>query len=85
MSEGILSEIGLWPQQWATARMFAGSAKGFHVHPPHIPAGEDAQEWLQKLYGGAGFNERRDLRPYALEQWDVMFFVQGMLEVLARR
>src|SRR3954466_14926651 len=32
--EGILKNIGLWPAQWATARMFAGSAKGFHIHPP---------------------------------------------------
>src|SRR5947208_2981959 len=37
--EGILSRIGFWPKQWATARMFAGTAKGFHVHPPNMPSG----------------------------------------------
>src|SRR5215208_4231801 len=31
--EGILGRIGLWPKQWSAARMFAQSAKGFHVHP----------------------------------------------------
>src|SRR5687767_7878695 len=48
--EGPLASIGLWPRQWAAARMFAGTAKGFHIHPPHIPAGEDPAEWFQKLY-----------------------------------
>ena len=32
--EGLLAKIGLWPAQWATARMFAQTAKGFHIHPP---------------------------------------------------
>src|SRR5947207_2299801 len=27
--EGMLGQIGLWPVQWATARMFAQTAKGF--------------------------------------------------------
>src|SRR5438552_8766484 len=30
--EGVLAAIGLWPKQWATARMFANTAKGFHIH-----------------------------------------------------
>src|ERR1041385_6239548 len=29
--EGILATIGLWPKQWSAARMFAPTAKGFHV------------------------------------------------------
>ncbi len=37
--EGRLHEIGFWPRQWATALMHAGTAKGFHIHPPHIPEG----------------------------------------------
>ena len=36
--EGVLAKIGFWPKQWSAARMFAPSAKGFHVHPPSIPA-----------------------------------------------
>src|SRR5689334_4767727 len=35
--EGILARTGMWPKQWSAARMFAGTAKGFHVHPPSIP------------------------------------------------
>src|ERR1700741_408679 len=46
--EGILAKIGFWPQQWATARMFGGSAKGFHIHPPGIPADSTAQKWLKR-------------------------------------
>src|ERR1700731_1036548 len=37
-SQGILGKIKLWPRQWSVARMFANSAKGFHIHPPSIPA-----------------------------------------------
>ncbi len=48
--EGILAQIGLWPAQWATARMFAHSAKGFHVHPPNIPEKQKAAAWLKKLF-----------------------------------
>src|SRR5919197_851219 len=39
--EGVLARIGLWPKQWAAARMFSGTAKGFHVHPPSIPENSD--------------------------------------------
>ena len=35
--EGTLARIGLWPQQWSAARMFAQTAKGFHIHPPSVP------------------------------------------------
>src|SRR5438270_14049258 len=44
--EGVLAELKFWPKQWAAARMFANSAKGFHVHPPHIPPGQDPAKWL---------------------------------------
>jgi dTDP-4-dehydrorhamnose 3,5-epimerase-like enzyme len=76
--EGALAEIGMWPRQWATARMFANTAKGFHVHPPHIPAGEQPEKWFQRLF----VEKARDysLRPYAQEQWDVMFVIQGVAE-----
>lgn len=78
--EGLLAEIGFWPKQWATARMFQGTAKGFHIHPPFIPEGEEPDEWFQRLF----LETEPDiaLRPYDREQWDLMFFVQGAVEML---
>lgn len=80
--EGVLGQIGFWPAQWATARMFAQTAKGFHVHPPSIPQDEKPEEWFQKIFR----DEQPDysLRRYAEEQWDVMFFVQGVAEMILR-
>jgi dTDP-4-dehydrorhamnose 3,5-epimerase-like enzyme len=79
--EGVLKEIGLWPVQWAAARMFAGTAKGFHIHPPSIPDGADTAEWFEKMFkAGASVGSR----PYEKEQWDVIFFVQGRVEVFLR-
>jgi dTDP-4-dehydrorhamnose 3,5-epimerase-like enzyme len=80
--EGVLAQIGFWPAQWATARMFAGTAKGFHIHPPHIPAGEDAAAWLRRLFVEEA--ENYSLRRYSEEQWDVMFIVQGVAEMFLR-
>jgi dTDP-4-dehydrorhamnose 3,5-epimerase-like enzyme len=80
MDEGPLHAIGFWPRQWATARMFAGTAKGFHIHPPHIPAGQAPADWFQRLFVKEPQNF--GLRPYDREQWDVMFFVQGNIEML---
>jgi dTDP-4-dehydrorhamnose 3,5-epimerase-like enzyme len=80
--EGLLGSIGLWPKQWATARMFSNTAKGFHIHPPNIPAGVTAAEWYQQLFLREPMNCQ--LRRYDLEQWDVMFFVQGRLEMVLR-
>ncbi len=79
-SEGRLHAIGLWPKQWATARMFAGTAKGFHIHPPAIPEGTVPTDWFRALFIDAPEDYSR--RPYADEQWDAMFFVQGMAEML---
>jgi len=78
-SEGVLHELGLSPQQWASALMHRNTAKGFHIHPPHIPDDVDPEQWFQKLYGGdeGSFGER----PYQLEQWDVMFFLMGICEI----
>ena len=80
--EGVLGQIGLWPTQWATARMFAQTAKGFHVHPPYVPEEENVEDWFQNLFR----DEKPDytLRPYEREQWDVMFFVQGVAEMILR-
>lgn len=78
--EGLLGRIGLWPQQWAAARMYAGSAKGFHVHPPYIPEGETPEAWIEKLY--VNDPENFALRPYDREQWDIMFFLQGRLDLI---
>ncbi|HYR58960.1 MAG TPA: hypothetical protein VEO95_10035 [Chthoniobacteraceae bacterium] len=78
--DGALSAIGFWPKQWATARMFAGTAKGFHIHPPHIPDGTAPDAWFRRLF----IDEPKNfaLRPYDREQWDAMFFVQGNVEMI---
>jgi dTDP-4-dehydrorhamnose 3,5-epimerase-like enzyme len=80
--EGILAKIGFWPQQWSAARMFAHSGKGFHVHPPSIPADTTAEKWLKRLFIAQPQNY--SLRPYDREQWDVMFFIQGRAEMILR-
>jgi dTDP-4-dehydrorhamnose 3,5-epimerase-like enzyme len=79
-NEGKLAEIGLWPQQWATALMHRDSAKGFHIHPPHIPEGTSPADWFQRLY--VDEPENVALRPYPKEQWDVMFFTTGISEMI---
>ena len=81
-SEGVLGKIGLRPKQWSAARMFANSAKGFHIHPPNIPADTTAEKWMRRLF----VNQPQDysLRPYDREQWDVMFFLQGRAEMFLR-
>ena len=78
--EGVLGAIGFWPRQWATARMFANTAKGFHIHPPHIPAGTSPEAWLRRLF--VEQPNEFGARPYDREQWDAMFFVQGCAEML---
>lgn len=75
-----LAGLELRPVQWASACMFGGTAKGFHVHPPYIPEGIDPATWFRQLY----VDEKDDmsLRPYEREQWDVMFFVRGLVELI---
>jgi len=80
--EGLLAEIGLWPKQWAMARMFAQTAKGFHVHPPNVPDTISAAEWHRRLFLAEPRNY--SLRRYDHEQWDVMFFAQGRVEMILR-
>lgn len=80
--EGILAHIGLWPKQWAAARMFARTAKGFHIHPPSIPAETTANDWFRRNFVDEAQNY--SLRRYDEEQWDVMFFVQGTAEMILR-
>lgn len=77
--EGKAGEIGMWPRQWATALMQAGTSKGFHIHPPAIPEGVEAEEWFHKLFVEAPADT--SLRPYDLEQWDMMFFISGQAEM----
>ena len=60
--------------------MFAQTAKGFHVHPPSIPAGTKPEKWMRRLFVEEPKNY--GLRRYAHEQWDVMFFVQGVAEMI---
>lgn len=77
--ESLLGKIGLWPKQWATAKMFAGTSKGFHIHPPWIPEDTAPEAWFKKLF----IDEPGSFahRPYDREQWDVMFFIQGICEM----
>ena len=78
--EGALAKSKLWPKQWSTARMFAHTAKGFHVHPPFVPEGKDPAKWMQQLFG----EKPSALPDYDREQWDMMFFVQGRVELILR-
>ena len=78
--EGILARIGFWPRQWAAARMFAQTAKGFHIHPPSVPEQSTAEEWMRRQFVDEPDNFT--LRRYDDEQWDLMFFVQGRVELL---
>ena len=78
--EGVLAKIGFWPKQWSAARMFAHSAKGFHVHPPSIPPDTTAEKWLRRLF--VFRPQDYSLRRYDDEQWDVMFFLQGRAEMI---
>jgi dTDP-4-dehydrorhamnose 3,5-epimerase-like enzyme len=78
--EGVLKRIGLWPAQWANARMFTQTAKGFHVHPPSIPEKTPPVEWIRRLF--LDEPENYGLRRYDREQWDVIFFVQGIAEMI---
>ncbi len=77
-----LGKIKLWPRQWSAARMFANSAKGFHIHPPHVPADTTAEKWLRRLF--INQSQNYSLRPYDREQWDIMFFLQGRAEIFLR-
>lgn len=79
-NEGLIGKLNFWPEQWSAARMFANSAKGFHVHPPYVPPGEDPSKWMRGRFGGKSSASPN----YAAEQWDMMFFVQGRLEMILR-
>lgn len=80
LGEGPLERIGLAPRQWASALMHRESAKGFHIHPPFIPEGTEPAGWFRRLF----LDEPEDfsLRRYDREQWDVMFFLTGICEML---
>jgi dTDP-4-dehydrorhamnose 3,5-epimerase-like enzyme len=80
--ESIVQKIGFWPKQWSAARMFAGTAKGFHIHPPFVPNETEPNEWFRKLFVAEA--ENFSLRRYDDEQWDMMFFVQGIAEMILR-
>lgn len=80
LNEGVLHEIGLAPRQWASALMHRDSAKGFHIHPPFIPQGVDPGKWFQSLFVESPEDYARRL--YDKEQWDVMFFLTGLCEML---
>jgi dTDP-4-dehydrorhamnose 3,5-epimerase-like enzyme len=50
------------------------------VHPPAIPENRDAVDWLRHLY--IDELDNYSLRRYDEEQWDVMFFAQGRIEMI---
>lgn len=80
-NEGPLCALNFWPQQWSAARMDAGTAKGFHIHPPYIPDDEkNPADYLRRSHGPSGIGERN----YTREQWDVMFIIQGRTEMILR-
>lgn len=80
LNEGVLHEIGLVPRQWASALMHRDSAKGFHIHPPHVPDGVPAELWFRRLFVDSPKDYAQ--RPYDKEQWDVMFFLTGICEMV---
>ncbi len=80
LNEGTLHDIGLFPQQWASALMHRDSAKGFHIHPPCIPEDVEPADHFRKLFVTSAGDY--SLRQYGKEQWDVMFFLTGMCEML---
>jgi dTDP-4-dehydrorhamnose 3,5-epimerase-like enzyme len=80
--EGVLAQIGFWPNQWSAARMFSMTAKGFHVHPPSVPDGTSTTQWMRRIFLDEPVNY--SLRRYTEEQWDVMFVVQGVAEMILR-
>lgn len=80
LNEGVLHDIGLAPRQWASALMHRDSAKGFHIHPPYIPENVAAGPWFQRLFVDSPGDY--SLRPYDKEQWDVMFFLTGLCEMI---
>ena len=55
-----------------------GARHRSHVHPPFIPEGKDAAKWLRRQFA------KKTLANYEAEQWDVMFFVQGRVEIILR-
>ena len=60
--------------------MHRDSAKGFHIHPPHVPDGAEPSQWFRELYIDSPEDYPR--RPYDCEQWDVMFFLTGICEMI---
>ena len=78
LNEGPLQDLGLNPQQWASALMHRESAKGFHIHPPHIPDGYQPEDWFRHLFLSP--ESKPEDRLYHLEQWDVMFFLTSICE-----
>jgi dTDP-4-dehydrorhamnose 3,5-epimerase-like enzyme len=80
LNEGVLDRIGLAPRQWASALMHRDSAKGFHIHPPHIPEGIAPEQWFRERFieRPGDYASRR----YDREQWDVMFFLTGICEMV---
>lgn len=78
--EGACGKLGFWPRQWSVARMYTGTFKGFHIHPPHVPEGQSPEDWFRRLFVDAP--DDYSARPYSSEQWDLLFVVAGTLQMI---
>lgn len=79
LNENLLGKMGFSPRQWSSALMYAGTMKGFHIHPPHIPDGTTPEAWFHKLF--IDEPENYALRDYTKEQWEMSFFLMGTVEM----
>jgi dTDP-4-dehydrorhamnose 3,5-epimerase-like enzyme len=78
--DATLSRIGLSLLQWSSALMHRESCKGFHIHPPFIPEGWVSESWFQHLF--VTYADQYHLRVYQKEQWDVMFILTSICELI---
>lgn len=79
LEDNLLGKMGFTPKQWSSALMYAGTMKGFHIHPPFIPEGHTAEAWFKKLF--VEEVENYSLRNYQKEQWEMSFFLLGTVEM----
>lgn len=77
--DDLKNKVGFAPKQWSSALMYAGTTKGFHIHPPHIPEGYAPKDWFRKLF--VEELENHSLRNYEKEQWEMSFFLVGTVEL----
>lgn len=77
--DDLKNKVGFAPKQWSSALMYAGTTKGFHIHPPYIPDGYTPEDWFRKQFIDDADNH--SLRNYVREQWEMSFFLLGTVEM----